>query len=163
MSAVVLGVTIALAMVGTALAIIYPPLVLDLLPDRSVGTQVPLSNPPPEEDCSDASGSMHLDSSAFGQRLEPLLKAVISRGGKTYRAEFSGHWSWKRIVVVDVNEPWVTVRASFHTDIGDTRLSVEVATSGLHMHADKVCFDLSVSGSDGKPFRERWIGQIPLR
>jgi hypothetical protein len=120
------------------------------------------SRPPPHEPCPGALGELLVTSEGTAAANEPLVISDLGRDGHSVVAVYSRHWSLSRSVTFFIRDQQVWVQAGTDTDIGDYQGAIDAPSSTVHLHGDRLCFDLSVELLDGGPTHERWVGQISL-
>jgi hypothetical protein len=113
--------------------------------------------------CPSADGGLQVTTT--WSRLREQFKGVDRvAASPTVTARFSSHWAETRGLWLDVVDPMAEVQASveFDTDYGLVAGQVLGAQSTIHVHEDRVCFDLTVKRLEGSGGLEHWVGAVPL-
>jgi hypothetical protein len=162
--AVLMGTSAGIVIICLTFVVVLRDQSFALLPDFFHRVTIPLDTSAPPDGSSSRLRTLNVTRSTTGQvLLEPLLDSHVSDDHTTLRASYSGHWSERRIVALDLHRGSARVLASFETDYGTFPGWVAVADSSINVQIDEVCFDLRVRRLDGSSEQERWIGSIPRR
>jgi hypothetical protein len=160
LAAIFLGLAIGGLMVGVAA--FFTPKPARVEPARFLGLARIWGSRAIGRPCPGALGELLVTSDEMGVHHFPVVLTDSGRTGLCVVAAYSDGGVPTRMVTFFIQEPHVYVQTGMHTDCGDFAGAVEAHSSTVHLHGDRLCFDLSVDLLNGGPTHERWAGQLKL-
>ena len=132
----------------------------------ATGGDFTVTETPRSASCSDAASQAVTVTDGNRTWNEAIATREIGKHGQSVCVEYSSdsEFSGNKTLMMILDSPSRAVRVlvAQDTDYGYYVGSVDSARSTVHMHADGLCFDLTVVLQDGSGTEERWRGAVSL-